>query len=172
MNIDENNRAPSNSLEGLRRRARLSARNRITNSRCAGVSRCGAVKELINKVQEERAVDAQEDPEAVDKVNKDKAPSKALEGLRMQVRLSMLGRTIGGWRSGALHCRVVEDRINEMQGGPKAVGCVDEGEVPSNTMDQDRLVRQSVELVNMSAPTKAKTMTTSRQQCQATGTVV
>ena len=72
----------SNALEGLCRRARLSARNRITNGCCTGASQGGAAEECLDEVQEERAVVTQQEPEAVDKVNKDEVLSNTLEGPR------------------------------------------------------------------------------------------
>ena len=65
----------SNALEGSRRRARLSALNHITNRCCAGVPQSGSEEDRLGKVQEERAIVVQEEPEAVDKVNKNKVPS-------------------------------------------------------------------------------------------------
>ena len=35
-----------------------------------------------------------------------------------------------------LRCRTAEERINKAQGRPEAMGCVDEGEAPSNTKEE------------------------------------
>ena len=79
----------SNALEGPHRRSRLSARNRLTNSCCAGAPHCGAAEERLNEVQEEYAVVVQEELEAVDKVNENEVPSNELKGLCRQARSSV-----------------------------------------------------------------------------------
>ena len=114
--------------------------------------------------------------------------------------MSVRGRTIGGWRAGALHCRVAEERIDKTQGRPKVVGCVDEGEPPSNATEEPcrgmgtsthgrgTSIRCVRELRTQETPRppgtaecgfgkgggakKANPITTLRQQCQDTGTVV
>ena len=93
---DNNNEAPSNALEGPRKRARSSPRDWTTGGRCAGASRQGALEERVNKVQEERAIEVQEEPKVVDEVDEGKAPSKALEGPSRRARLRAGNHTTGG----------------------------------------------------------------------------
>ena len=94
---DNKDKTPSNALDGLCGQARLRVHDRTTGGPCTGASCCRTTKECVNKAQEERAVEAQEKPEAVNEVDEDKAPSNALEGSGRQAKLSALGRTIGGW---------------------------------------------------------------------------
>ena len=100
MGGDNGDKAPSNALEGPRRRARSGVCDRTTGGRCAGASRYRAAEERVDKAQDERAIKAQDKPEAVGKVHEDEAPSNALEGPRRQAKWSARGRTIGGWRTG------------------------------------------------------------------------
>ena len=45
---DNNNKTPPNALGGLRRRVRLSTRDRTTGGHCVGMLRCRAAEERVN----------------------------------------------------------------------------------------------------------------------------
>ena len=120
--------------------------DRTTGGCCAGVLRCGAAEERVNEAQDERVIKAQDTkPKAVGKSHEDKAPFNALEGPHRQAKWSAQGRTVGGWRTGVLRRKAVEERVDKAQGGPEVVGGVDGGENPSSC--RTRLSRTQETLV-------------------------